>query len=182
VPYVLEDTIISRFRMMQDSISRWQPAQRKVETTSWETDWIRHRVAKGESLGRIAAKYDVTISQLKKWNLLRSDKIRKGQVLKIEKRKKVVAAKPAITPAQVETQQPSDTLTNSQSAPEQKKTAPAPKRQTNQSKKHTYYTVKQGDSLWSIAKKYPGVTEKDLMRWNNCKENIRPGQKLIIKK
>ncbi len=42
------------------------------------------------------------------------------------------------------------------------------------------YTVKSGDSLWKIAKKYPGVTDKDIMKWNKCGEDIRPGQKLII--
>lgn len=42
------------------------------------------------------------------------------------------------------------------------------------------YTVKSGDSLWSIARKYPGVTEQDIMKWNKCNENIKPGQKLII--
>jgi membrane-bound lytic murein transglycosylase D len=44
-----------------------------------------------------------------------------------------------------------------------------------------YYTVKQGDSLWSIAKKYKGVTEHDLMKWNKCGPNIQPGQRLVIK-
>lgn len=42
------------------------------------------------------------------------------------------------------------------------------------------YTVKSGDSLWKIAKKYPGVTDKEIMKWNKCGEDIKPGQKLII--
>jgi len=42
------------------------------------------------------------------------------------------------------------------------------------------YTVKPGDSLWKIAKRYPGVTDKDIMKWNKCGEDIRPGQKLVI--
>ena len=181
VPFVLEDTTIVRFRLMQDSIARWQPIKRNIETTRWETDWIRHRVAKGESLGRIAAKYDVSISNLKKWNQLRSDKIRKGQVLKIETRKKIVDSKPEVVPEQINSDTPADTLSNNKKAiaPTVEKT---PKRSNETKAKSRYYTVKQGDSLWSIAKKYPGVTENDLMRWNNCTANIRPGQKLIIKK
>ena len=47
------------------------------------------------------------------------------------------------------------------------------------------YTVRKGENLWSIAKKYPGVSNKDIMRWNGISENqvkdIRPGQKLKIK-
>ncbi len=181
VPFVLEDTIVGRFRMMLDSIARWQPSQRMVETVEWKTDWVRHRVAKGESLGRIASKYGVSISQLKKWNQLRSDKIRKGQVLKIETRKKIVEPKSEVLREKIIEEQPVDTLANNKKsvAPAVEKTS---KHSSEAKKKNKYYTVKQGDSLWSIAKKYPGVTENDLMRWNKCTANIRPGQKLIIKK
>lgn len=42
------------------------------------------------------------------------------------------------------------------------------------------YTVKQGDSLWKIARRYPGVTEEDLKTWNRCSDHIRPGQVLLI--
>jgi LysM repeat protein len=54
------------------------------------------------------------------------------------------------------------------------------KRSSSTDKKKVTYTVKSGDSLWTIAKKYPGVSDKDIMKWNNCNENLRPGQKLII--
>lgn len=42
------------------------------------------------------------------------------------------------------------------------------------------YTVKQGDSLWKIAQRYPGVTEENLKTWNRCSDHIRPGQVLLI--
>ncbi len=42
-----------------------------------------HTVRRGESLGLIARKYGVSISELKRWNGLRSDMIRAGQKLKI---------------------------------------------------------------------------------------------------
>jgi membrane-bound lytic murein transglycosylase D len=54
-------------------------------------------------------------------------------------------------------------------------------KQTSVQPKQKVYTVKSGDSLWSIAHKYPGVTEHDIMKWNKCNERIQPGQKLIIK-
>ena len=44
----------------------------------------------------------------------------------------------------------------------------------------TYY-VKKGDSLFSIAKKYPGVTISDIKKWNGIKnESLKPGMKLKI--
>lgn len=47
--------------------------------------YITHKIRAGESLGTIARKYGVTVSQLKKWNGLRSDRITAGRTLKIYK-------------------------------------------------------------------------------------------------
>lgn len=52
-----------------------------VETRS--SDRIAYKVKNGDYLGKIASKYHVSVSQLKKWNHLRSDKLRIGQVLYI---------------------------------------------------------------------------------------------------
>ncbi|HCO66773.1 MAG TPA: lytic transglycosylase [Dysgonomonas sp.] len=49
------------------------------------SDRIRHRVRRGESLSTIASKHRVTVAQLKKWNGLRSTKLRVGQVLSVHK-------------------------------------------------------------------------------------------------
>jgi membrane-bound lytic murein transglycosylase D len=41
--------------------------------------------------------------------------------------------------------------------------------------------VKRGDSLYSIAKKYPGVSIADLKKWNDIRgEAIKPGMKLKL--
>lgn len=45
----------------------------------------KYKVKKGDTLGKIAAKYHVRVSDLKKWNNLRSDIIREGQILIIKK-------------------------------------------------------------------------------------------------
>ena len=43
------------------------------------------------------------------------------------------------------------------------------------------YYVKKGDSLYSISKKYPGVTISDLKKWNGIRsEELKPGMKLKI--
>lgn len=186
VPFVLEDTVVARFTALKDSIARWQPIQPKLETTEWETYWLQHRVGKGETLGRIAGKYHVTIAQVKKWNKLRNDKIRRGQVLKIEQRRKVKVEKPIpVSEIEVEVQPetPADSLTATPDIlrPSPPSPAPRPSSPAPRSSTPKYYTVKQGDSLWSIAKKYRGVTEHDLMKWNKCGPNIRPGQRLLIK-
>lgn len=51
-------------------------------------DRVVYRVKSGDYLGRIASRYHVSVSQLKRWNNLRSDKLRIGQVLYIYSSKK----------------------------------------------------------------------------------------------
>ncbi len=45
-----------------------------------------------------------------------------------------------------------------------------------------WYTVRKGDSLYAIAKRYPGVDANDLMRINGISDGIRPGQRIKIPK
>ena len=51
-------------------------------------------------------------------------------------------------------------------------------------KDYIYYKVKYGDTLWDISRKYPGVTENDIIRLNNLRNarKIQVGQYLKIKK
>jgi len=45
------------------------------------------------------------------------------------------------------------------------------------------YTVKQGDNLWTIARKFPGISNQDIMKLNNITDvkGLRAGQKLKIR-
>lgn len=49
------------------------------------TGRVRHKVKRGESLSAIASKHRVTVAQLKKWNRLKSNNLRVGQVLSVHK-------------------------------------------------------------------------------------------------
>ena len=64
------------------------------------------------------------------------------------------------------------------------KTSKTSKNQTiaqSKSEEVKHYLVKKGDSLFSIAKKYPGVSISDLKKWNGISsEDIKPGMKLKI--
>ena len=45
----------------------------------------------------------------------------------------------------------------------------------------TYYTIKRGDTLWGISRRY-GVSVQNIISWNNIQNPnlIYPGQKLIL--
>ena len=56
--------------------------------------------------------------------------------------------------------------------------------QSDTSGKYLYYTLKKGDTLWEIAKKYEGVTDRDLLRINGLTDgkSLKPGQQIKIKR
>jgi membrane-bound lytic murein transglycosylase D len=117
-----------------------------------QSDRIRYRVRSGDYLGKIANKYGVRVSEIKRWNGLRSNNLRIGQRLTIHPRKPIATA-----------------VSNSKA-----KDADGSSR---------IYTVKNGDSLWSISQKFPGVTIQNIKKWNDISgNNIKPGTKLKILK
>ncbi|MFC0490779.1 LysM peptidoglycan-binding domain-containing protein [Listeria grayi] len=117
------------------------------------TTTTTYTVVSGDNLSKIAAKYKVTVANLKSWNNLKSDTIYVGQKLKVSKATSTPAPKP--------------------SAP--KPTAPS----TSTAKT---YTVVSGDNLSKIAKKYK-VTVANLKSWNSLKsDTIYVGQKLKVSK
>ena len=110
-------------------------------------------VLKGDNLSNIAKKHKVSAEDLKLWNNLTDDNIQLGSTIVVSRIEIVVAEKPNKKP----------------------KSAKKPK------KVDEHYYVQKGDSLYKIAKKYPGVTISDIKKWNGISnENLKPGMKLKI--
>ncbi|WP_148639220.1 lytic transglycosylase domain-containing protein [Aquimarina longa] len=119
-------------------------------------DRIRYRVRSGDYLGKIARKYGVRVSQIKRWNGLRSNNLRIGQRLTIHPRKPIVH--------------------------QSNKTTKTVTKVVNNSHSETY-TVKTGDTLWSISQKLKGISVENLKKWNDISgSGIKPGMKLKISK
>ena len=117
-----------------------------------------HVVRSGENLGLIAKKYHVYVSQIKSWNNMRSTTIYPGQRLVVYPSAKY---NPVSSPAPAQAA--------STSAASADKPAPG-----------AIHTVRSGENLGLIAKKY-GCSVNDLKRWNNLsKTTIHPGQKLVV--
>ena len=139
---------------------------------------ITHVVLQGENLYTIANRYGVTAKNIRKWNGLNSNRVPKGKRLKLYVDNGGIAfavAKPKATPSSTNKAKTNST----QSATAQ--TTVTVKAATTSGKGFVAYTVKSGDSLYSIAKKYPGVSTKDLQQVNGLSgSDIRPGQVLKI--
>ncbi len=119
-------------------------------------DRIRYKVRSGDYLGKISRQYGVRVSDLKRWNGLRSNNLKIGQRLTIYPRKPYVA-KPGSSKTTTTTKPLSGNITT--------------------------YIVKSGDSLWSISQKFSGVSVQNIKDWNDISgTNLKPGMKLKISK
>lgn len=131
---------------------------------------ITHVVLSGENLYTIANRYGVTAKDIRKWNGLGSNRVAKGKRLRLYVDNGGVAfASAAKTPVK------STATTTKKSA------SVATKQIASANKDFVSYKVKSGDSLYSISKKYPGVTASSLQKVNGLSSpDIRPGQVLKI--
>lgn len=119
---------------------------------------IKYEVQKGDNLGNISKKFGSAVFDLKKWNNLKSNNIAVGSNLIVAKNEIAIN-------------------TNTASVASFKK-----KEMASQKNNDTNYLVQKGDSLFSISKKYPGVTVADLKKWNNItSDDLKPGMGLKIK-
>ncbi len=116
-----------------------------------------YKVRSGDYLGKVARKYGVRVSDIKKWNGLRSNNLRVGQNLKIYSRNSISTSSSEKPSSSVSTKVAS---TNSET-----------------------YKVRQGDSLWSISQKFSGVSVDDIKKWNDISgSNLKVGTTLKISK
>lgn len=172
-------------------------------------DKVIYIVKSNDNISAVSSWFRVQASDLKFWNKLRKNYIKAGQKLTIyvpegqgeyfrgfnkmssvEKKKtlnKTPTLSPtpnlasAVVPAQVE----SSETTKENVAPKllEKTDDTAKKIDTIKHQEFVYYTVRKGDSCWTIAQKFPSVSHKDIMKINNISaaKGLKVGQKLKIR-
>ncbi|SNY95011.1 membrane-bound lytic murein transglycosylase D [Flagellimonas pacifica] len=146
-----EEAIYAYAKKELDSLEKPLP---QLVTTK---NQIRYKVRSGDYLGRIAERYGVGVSQIKRWNGLRSNNLRVGQRLTIFPRKPYI---------------PKQATTKNNTSKSASGTV------AGSSKVHT---VREGDSLWTISRKYPGISIENLREWNGLSgNNLKPGTKLKL--
>jgi len=98
-----------------------------------------YQVRSGDSLWSIARNHNISPEEVKSWNNLKNNTIHPGNRLLLK-------------------------LAD-----------------TGEPLGNTYYQVRSGDSLWSIARNH-NISPEEVKRWNNLKNNtIHPGNRLLLK-
>ncbi|MGB9715956.1 MAG: LysM peptidoglycan-binding domain-containing protein [Thermodesulfovibrionales bacterium] len=127
-----------------------------------------YTVKKGDSLYKISKKYGVSIRDLKAENSIKSYRIKPGIKLHIPEEEKV----PEDTPKSNK---------NSEVRPRKPETIISASLSEKEKKFDESYTVKKGDTLASISRRY-SISIDELKEKNHLRSTrIRPGQQLIIK-
>lgn len=135
-----------------------------------------HTVKPGETLSSISKKYGISTNEIKYLNKIRGKSVTPGRKIVVgfypaEKNlaKANDTTKQQLTVAENNNLIPSDTLRKKTIRPV--------------AQKFRYYKVLPGDTIWGIAKKFPGITHLDILNNNKLKEgHIEPGQVLKIPK
>ncbi|MCF8056478.1 MAG: LysM peptidoglycan-binding domain-containing protein [Desulfocapsa sp.] len=146
-------------------------------------DLILHKIKPGETISKIANKYNIPAHLIVSWNGLESiHKIRAGQQLALyidNGDASIAVTEDPTSVKSVATLSQQDNNSSMIVLAEQKKYAPSLEK-THSKIKISWYQVRNGDSLWAIAKRF-NLSTKQLKSWNNLKSNrIQPGTKLKV--
>jgi len=177
-PYVLCLPSITAygFAELEDTIyhHRVEELFTNKQLSDSHSEKIKHKVKSGESLLAIANYYGVTTKEIRKWNKLSSNRIAAGKVLTLyvdnggytfNSQNQISSGTSAAGRKEASGAQGDDSSQNL----------------ANNSTSYISYKVKSGESYYTIAKKYPGISVQDIMKANNVKSSlIRAGQVIKI--
>jgi len=138
---------VEQFR---ESIARLPPKKR--------VKWVRHKVAKGQTLGHISRRYHTTVDALKAANQIRGHSIRAGKHL--------------LVPVS-STGQENYRLSAGQRLSQ--------KQNTTRKGQRSHHIVATGDTFWDLSRQYK-VSVRKLASWNGMApgDPLRVGQKLVL--
>jgi membrane-bound lytic murein transglycosylase D len=154
---------------------RERPYQAPIAQKINPGDIKYHKVRKGDNIADIAAKYEVTEDDIKKWNGLNSSYLKSGRNLKIKISESSLAVKDTLSKPVIN----QDVAV----APAAKKPKPESKKAINSVKEmpdSKWHTVVKNDGLYSIAKEH-NLKPEDIRKWNNLPDdNVKIGMQLVL--
>jgi len=136
---------------------------------------VQYTVKTGEVIGQIAGYFNTKVADIKYWNNIRGNLIRVDQKLTIY-----------VPNDMVEDCKDIENMSYNEKQRLLGKTIAQPiiVKDPLSDPTYVYHVVKNGDNLWEIAKKYPGVTAEEIKSLNNITNTrgLYIGQKLKIMK
>ncbi len=157
-------------------LKKGQTAKDYYASASGNGRMVLHEMRRGETLSKVGKRYNVPVELIVQWNDITDvRRVQAGQQLALYLDQD--SNQPGIASAAA----PTSTTTVSLSDIKKRKAATGTTTST-QATAVSYYKVRNGDSLWTIARKFQ-VSTRDIQRWNGLRNNmIHPGTKLVIKK
>lgn len=141
---------------------------------------IYYTVKNGDNLGYIAEWFDCKAQEIRNWNGMYGSRIMPGQKIKVYVPEDKVSFYKKVNNLSFSQKQ---AVERKQRNGEKVTEMEATPTQTNEKCDCTIYTVKSGDTLWDIARKYESVSTGQIKRDNNIRYSgaIKPGMKLKIR-
>ena len=155
-------------KIPQGTREKFLKAYEKMDKTQL-VRWQQYKVQKGDNLGYISRLFGLKVSDIQAANNLTNTKLRVGQTLIIPMPAGANPPKGATKSEVASTPKPKSEVT-----------VTAPVAATANNHNARTYTVRRGDNLSSIARRF-GVSSQNLMVWNKLKTNkVNIGQKLYL--
>ena len=163
---VLPKNYIGKFVSNENKIYNLPVDDSKREVSKYitPTPYNSYVVLQGDNLSKIAKSFEITVGQIKTWNGLETNYLIEGQSLVVSIDKKIYLEK------------------NSPGTRIKAKNSSIKKSTLENNRQVEMYTVKEGDSLFLISKKFPDVTIHQIRNWNNMwnVSYVEPGTLLKI--
>ncbi len=144
-----------------------------------------YRVQRGQTLSGIASKFHVSVAQIKEWNNLNTTTIFPNQILYIYTDDRPVKNGSSLRfPADQGAVSSSGKVNMTTTRPrDNTPVSKSPSQIEMEKHKTSYHTVRKGETLYSISKRYPGSTVSGIIKSNNLNKKgiIYPGQVLEVK-
>lgn len=146
-----------------------------------------HKVKRGENLGLISKKYHCSVSDIKRWNHLRSTTLAVGQRLIVRPERvsetQYASAKKPVKKEEVAPKAVESKTDEAIASVDTSKTKPIVEKEKSATKiEDVKHKVKAGETLNQIALKNK-ITVAEIKEWNNLKSSvIHPGDELVVGK
>ncbi len=144
-----------------------------------------YEVKTGDNIGFISSWYNVKASDIRYWNGKESNRLKAGEQLTIYVPNNVASKYQTVNAMSFEEKQKMIGKSVQQSQT-QAITYASKMESQEYTNDYVYYTIQKGENLWTIAQKFPGVTNIDIMRLNSLTTSavrkLMPGDVIKIKK